>query len=273
MSFAQIGAAIGSLWGPAGSAIGGGLGSFADAETASERARKANKLAEQQAARARNFNHLKKLRDDAQEAGFNPLTALRATGGQGFSHGGAQATLASADFWGTFANSAGQIAQQFDPQRKADKALERLQRIAEIDNTRMNTRYSAKLLSEIGKEVDRPKTVPLYDEEGNHVTKGDGTKVYLDPKSQEVFDKYIMVRDPVSNEIYAMPNPDLADMSKNELATFFATQPLFQGAARSGRSFELSLGGLSFGFPRDPHDFSRGITMPRSNNAQKAYTY
>jgi hypothetical protein len=215
---------------------------------------------------------LKKLRKEAEAAGFNPLTVLRATGGQGFNKGSSGA-LASASFWSSFANSSGQIVSQFDPQRKADKALDRLQRIADIDNTRMNTRYSAKLLSEIGKEVDGPKTVPLFDEEGNHVTKGDGTKVFLDPKSQEVFDKYIMVRDPVSNEIYAMPNPDLADMGKDELATFFATQPLFQGAARSGRSFELSLGGLSFGFPRDPHDFSRGITMPRSNNAQKAFTY
>jgi hypothetical protein len=215
---------------------------------------------------------LKKLRKEAEAAGFNPLTVLRATGGQGFNKGSSGA-LASASFWSSFANSAGQIAGQFDPQIKADKALERLQRIADIDNTRMNTRYSAKLLSEMGKEVDGPKTVPLFDEEGNHVTKGDGTKVYLDPKSQEVFDKYIMVRDPVTNEIYAMPNPDLADMGKEELTTFFATQPLFQGAARSGRSFQLELGGLSFGFPRDPHDFSRGITMPKSNNAQKAYTY
>lgn len=115
MSFAVLGSAIGSLWGPVGAKIGGGLGAFADAESASERARKANKIAEQQAAKARNFNHLKKLRNDAEEAGFNPLTALRATGGQGFSHGGSQATLASADFWSSFANSAGQIAVHFDP--------------------------------------------------------------------------------------------------------------------------------------------------------------
>lgn len=134
MSFAKLGAAVGSLWGPTGAAIGGGLGSLADGELASEKARKKAK-----------FNHLAKLRKDAEAAGFNPLTALRATGGQGFSHG-ASGAMASASFWSSFANSAGQIAGQFDPLRKA-------QREANLAETRANTAYLGSLVSAAGKAV------------------------------------------------------------------------------------------------------------------------
>lgn len=60
---------------------------------------------------------LKKLRKESEAAGFNPLTVLRATGAQGFNKGSSGA-LASASFWSSFANSAGQIAMQFDPHRQ-----------------------------------------------------------------------------------------------------------------------------------------------------------
>ncbi len=60
---------------------------------------------------------LKKLRKEAEAAGFNPLTVLRATGGQGFNKGSSGA-LASASFWSSFASSAGQIASQFDPHKQ-----------------------------------------------------------------------------------------------------------------------------------------------------------
>jgi hypothetical protein len=60
---------------------------------------------------------LKKLRKEAEAAGFNPLTVLRATGGQGFNKGSSGA-LASASFWSSFASSAGQIAGQFDPHKQ-----------------------------------------------------------------------------------------------------------------------------------------------------------
>ena len=189
--FSQIGTAIGSIWGPAGAAIGGGLGALADAETASEKARKANKKAEQQASKSRKFNHLKKLRDDAQEAGFNPLTALRATGGQGFSHGGAQATLASASFWSSFANSVGQIAGQFDPFQKKQKELELLQRSASIADTIMNTRYIGKLASQVGKKdtTQTFTTMPGFGDDVIETTNSEptlpGTKLTL----TEVFAK------------------------------------------------------------------------------------
>jgi hypothetical protein len=67
---------------------------------------------------------LKKLRKEAEAAGFNPLTVLRATGGQGFNKGSSGA-LASASFWSSFANSAGQIAGQFDLHKREMQRLDR----------------------------------------------------------------------------------------------------------------------------------------------------
>lgn len=88
---------------------------------------------------------LKKLRKEAEAAGFNPLTVLRATGGQGFNKGSSGA-LASASFWSSFANSAGQIAGQFDPLKKA-------QREANLAETRAQTAYLGSLVSTAGKAV------------------------------------------------------------------------------------------------------------------------
>jgi len=68
---------------------------------------------------------LKKLRKEAEAAGFNPLTVLRSTGGQGFNKQGSSGALASASFWSSFANSAGRIAGQFDPHKREMQRLDR----------------------------------------------------------------------------------------------------------------------------------------------------
>ena len=96
---------------------------------------------------------LKKLRKEAEAAGFNPLTVLRATGGQGFNKGSSGA-LASASFWSSFANSAGQIAGQFDPLRKA-------QREANLAETRAQTAYLGSLTSANGKRIAGVQTNDL----------------------------------------------------------------------------------------------------------------
>jgi hypothetical protein len=97
---------------------------------------------------------LKKLRKEAEAAGFNPLTVLRATGGQGFNKGSSGA-LASASFWSSFANSAGQIAGQFDPLRKA-------QREANLAETRAQTAYLGSLTSANGKRIAGVQMTSAY---------------------------------------------------------------------------------------------------------------
>jgi hypothetical protein len=102
----EIGAAIGSIWGPTGAAVGGAIGGGLDSAYAKSEQSKANK-----------HNPLAKLRRQAEEAGFNPLTVLRATGGQGFQNG-SSAILASGSFWANFGNISQQIATQFDPHKQ-----------------------------------------------------------------------------------------------------------------------------------------------------------
>ncbi|MDB4437887.1 hypothetical protein N9144_01755 [Flavobacteriaceae bacterium] len=81
---------------------------------------------------------LKKLRDDAQAAGFNPLTVLRATGGQGFNKGSSGA-LASATFLGNFANAGQSALNEFDPYNQKRKELDIQQAQASLNNTMAST--------------------------------------------------------------------------------------------------------------------------------------
>jgi hypothetical protein len=94
------------------------------------------KAAKQQAQASQ--TDLKKLRDDAQAAGFNPLTVLRATGGQGFNKGSSGA-LASATFWGNFANAGVSALNEFDPYNQKRKQLDIQQAQASLANTMAST--------------------------------------------------------------------------------------------------------------------------------------
>ena len=71
---------------------------------------------------------LNKLRDSAEEAGFNPLTVLRATGGQGFNNNVnfVAPRLSSPTFWSTFTGN----------------YQTNLQNTANLQNTYANTAYT-----------------------------------------------------------------------------------------------------------------------------------
>lgn len=96
---------------------------------------------------------LKKLRNDAEAAGFNPLTVLRATGGQGFNKGSSGA-LASATFWGNFANAGQSALNEFDPYQKKLKELDMQQSVANLDNTKTSTAYTKGLIGQLAGNID-----------------------------------------------------------------------------------------------------------------------
>ena len=121
--------------------------------------------------------------------------------------------------------------------------------------------------SETFKKELAPKDVQLFDEKGEPVKDSDGLPVFLNPESQEVHNKYILVRDPVTNEMFAYPNPELAEIGPTELATFFAMTEAFAKAQRDG--FGASYKG--FGFPHDPRGISRGWHGPSQQNATWAW--
>jgi len=95
-----------------------------------------SKAAKQQAEASQ--TDLKKLVKDAESAGFNPLTVLRATGGQGFNKG-SSGSLASATFWGNFANAGQSALNDFDPYNQKRKELDMQQAQASLSNTLAST--------------------------------------------------------------------------------------------------------------------------------------
>lgn len=96
---------------------------------------------------------LKKLVKDAESAGFNPLTVLRATGGQGFNKGSSGA-LASATFWGNFANAGVSALNEFDPYNQKRKELDMQQSVANLDNTKTSTAYTKGLIGQLASNID-----------------------------------------------------------------------------------------------------------------------
>lgn len=153
------------------------------------------KAAKQQAKSSQ--TDLKKLRDDAKAAGFNPLTVLRATGGQGFNKGSSGA-LASATFWGNFANAGVSALNDFDPYKQKRKDLDLQQAQASLGNTLASTR--------------------LMESQSNS-----------QPQSKyKQEDLFVEIVDPTGNlEPFLALNPDLLDASLRESGgaiTLMATQ-------------------------------------------------
>lgn len=152
---------------------------------------------------------LKKLRAEAEAAGFNPLTVLRATGGQGFNKGSSGA-LASASFWSSFANSAAQIATQFDPMEKRRKQLDMM-------NTIANIKYTGALTREVGKKPDDGLTY-LYNADGSPRLNQFGQHMHIDPQAAAVFPTLQAYMDMSGNNL-SLPHEQLLDMNFSSLPT------------------------------------------------------
>ena len=155
---------------------------------------------------------LKKLRKEAEAAGFNPLTVLRATGGQGFNKGSSGA-LASASFWSSFANSTGQIARQFDPMEKRRKQLDMI-------NTIANIKYTGALTKEVGKKPDDGLTY-LYEADGSPRLNQFGQHMHIDPQAAAVFPTLQGYIDMHGNNL-SLPHEQLLDMNIASLPTAVA---------------------------------------------------
>ena len=121
------------------------------------------KAAKQQAESSQ--TDLKKLRDDAQAAGFNPLTVLRATGGQGFNKGSSGA-LASATFWGNFANAGVSALNEFDPYNQKRKELDIQQAQASFGNTLASTQLMKSQMQPQSKYKEEDLFVKFVDPTG-----------------------------------------------------------------------------------------------------------
>jgi hypothetical protein len=92
-------------------------------------------------------NQYVRMRNAAQRAGFNPLTVLRATGGQGFT--GLPVISKAAAFGNMAAGIFDAVRQSpIDKYNKEIRGLEKKQRKASIDNTISNTAYTGILANQ-----------------------------------------------------------------------------------------------------------------------------
>ena len=97
-------------------------------------------------------NQFVRMRNAAQRAGFNPLTVLRATGGQGFT---GLPTISKAAAFGNSAAGIFDAARQspIDKYNEEIRKLNKRQTQASIDNMIANTIYTRKQTAAIGKEA------------------------------------------------------------------------------------------------------------------------
>ena len=190
---------------------------------------------------------LKKLRDDAEAAGFNPLTVLRATGGQGFNKG-ASGALASATFWGSFANAGVSALNEFDPYNQKRKQLDLQQAQASL----ANTKASIKAL----KTPSIDDRVPLM-RDGKVLTDRYGQTIYTAPEGTEAVPMYINVHDQNTGQVFPIINPELTEAGPTEMAAGMGTIAASKAATEAGTSVDI--GPLSWS--SDPMGFNKGITI------------
>jgi hypothetical protein len=208
-------------------------------------------------------NQFVRMRNAAQRAGLNPLTVLRATGGQGFT-GLPVISKAAA-----FGNAAAGI---FDAVRQApiDKYNEEIQELnkrekqASIENMIAGTIFTKKQTAAIGKQsFDGPQSVQLMDSNGEPVTGSDGKPLYVPAESYEAIPKYKIVYDQNTKQMYAILNPELTETGPTELVTGVGMDAAASKAAQEG--LDLEWGGV--GFPRDPLGLNRGVFSRSGSNA------
>ena len=204
-----------------------------------------------------------RMRNAAQRAGFNPLTVMRATGGQGFT---GLPTISKAAAFGNAASGIFDAVRQspIDKYNEEVRKLDKRQTQASIDNMIANTIYTRKQTAAIGKEAfDGPQSVQLMDSNGEPVTGSDGKPLYVPAESYEAIPKYKIVYDQNTKQMYAILNPELTETGPTELVTGVGMDAAASKAAEEG--LDLEWGGV--GFPRDPLGLNRGVFSTSGSNA------
>ena len=208
--------------------------------------------------------NFQQMRDDAAAAGFNPLTALRMTGGAGnVTTTGNQTVSAPALSGRAIAarglasglNSIGNSISNYDPLIEKRKVLE---------NQLLNAQ-----IKDLGqkKEIEGPEASFLTDKSGHPLLDRDGKKIWNVHENYEVIPQYVQVHDQRTGQVYSIINPELTESGPTEVATGLLTITAAKAASEAGISAEVG----SFQIHHDPMDFRMGYHFPNGNNATFAY--
>lgn len=179
-----------------------------------------------------------KLRDDAIKAGFNPLTALNATGGQGYDRVAGLPSLGSAAFMGDAVSSFGKAL--FDLRLQESDQLARSQLAYGLQGQRVSVDHGAAT-------GVQPASLGSY----------------ANPIPQ-----YVWIKDDVTGQVFKYLNPDLTDTSAVEiissassLATAQAAGALYDMGTPAGGAFAWPSGNDTM-TPKQKAAWGWGWQMP-----------
>jgi hypothetical protein len=198
------------------------------------------------------------MRDDAQRAGFNPLTVLRSGGMSGYmipamskqSFAGQMLGGAMTGAFDVWAN------KDIDAYNAEVRRLDIEQRKADLEMTGIMSRNAFSSPTPLAQ--DRA----LVESDGLPLTDQDGNVIYYPSTGSEVIPKYRLVYDQSTGGTYAIINPELTESGLSEMATGLAMDAAGQTAAITGTG--LSYGG--FGFATDPYGFHGGFRSVSGSN-------
>lgn len=236
----MLDALVGALGGGVGDLLGAGLSMFG--------ASKARKQAKEDA-----LNKFVDLRQAAERGGFNPLTALQATGGAGFgAYGSSAPPLASIELLTSFGNKLGEEFSGAADRRRATETLQHDLAKLQLDQARSGVlvpppRSATAALgglaplrppvATLGQSSERD---PNASRSGLVVSRGNsgsggvgGSGEPLTPPEMPLYNLYIEVYDPTTGRTSRIPNPDLLDAGPVEMATGLSVIG-FADAAQNG---------------------------------------
>lgn len=216
-------------------------------------------LAEQ---RAYDRDAFVRLREDAERAGINPLTALRAGALSSTNTPGRILPPPGGAFAAQFIGDV--AAAMFD--KKANESIEKYNaeiRKLEVAQREADLNLSRATLGTLNKKEDKgPMSVPLYDSSGSKLVDGNGNTIYVPAEANEVIPKYKLVHDNKTGATYAIINPELTESGLNEMATGLAMDAAGQAAAETGQGLSYK----GWGFSADPFDLNKGMRFPKASN-------
>jgi len=198
------------------------------------------------------------MRDDAQRAGFNPLTVMRSGGMSGYmipamSKQSFAGQMLGGAMTGAFDMWANKDIEEYNAEVRR---LDIEQRKADLEMTGIMSRNA--FASPAPLTQDRA----LVESDGLPLTDQDGNVIYYPSTGSEVIPKYRLVYDQSTGGTYAIVNPELTESGLSEMATGLAMDAAGQAAAISGTG--LSYGG--FGFAPDPYGFHGGFRSVSGSN-------
>jgi hypothetical protein len=159
-----------------------------------------------------------RMRNAAQRAGFNPLTVLRATGGQGFT--GLPVLSKAAAFGNAVTGIFDAYRREPIERYKADlRKLDIKQRVMDLYNTGIQGKLMKAQIANLGSKND--ERVYLYEDDGSPKKNIFGQHVYIDEQAAAVFPTLQGYMDMQGN-LLVLPHEQLLDMNVASLPTAVA---------------------------------------------------